>query len=140
MTCKGPPGSEDFVNRQPIQVRLEEYVTFTPWQPLPIETHDGFNGYIVRKLSATEEESTVGIPFSSPTLTIVIFSAFWKRIQFSDGNTEKNFHYEPFRLSGAIQSGRDPRHALDVVIAGEVCPFCLDEAHLILTDVDTPPI
>ncbi|KAF9238645.1 hypothetical protein BU15DRAFT_47522 [Melanogaster broomeanus] len=92
--------SQDFLCRQPIQFRLEEHLSFTPWLPLPIETQDGFDGHVVRNLCASEDESS-------------------KRTQFSDGNTAKTYRYEPFRLSGASESGRDPRHALDVVITGE---------------------
>lgn len=63
-TPDGPEVHQDFVCRQPIQFRLEEYVTFSPWVPLPIETQGGFDGYVVRNLTASEEESTVGIRFS----------------------------------------------------------------------------
>ncbi|KIJ60890.1 hypothetical protein HYDPIDRAFT_28829 [Hydnomerulius pinastri MD-312] len=105
-TCPSPTGSpgaevdQDFLCRQPIQFRLEENLSFTPWLPLPIEPQDAFDGHVLRNLCASEEESMKGI-------------------QFSDGNTAKTYHYEPFRLSGASESGRDPRHALDVVITGE---------------------
>ncbi|KAG8215337.1 hypothetical protein J3R82DRAFT_8931 [Butyriboletus roseoflavus] len=96
----GPDVRQDFLCRQPIQFRLEEYLTFSPWLPLPVETQDGFDGHVFRNLSASEEEST--------------------RIQFCAVNTAESYHYEPFRLSGAPESGRNPRHALDVVITGEV--------------------
>ncbi|KAH0834090.1 hypothetical protein J3R83DRAFT_11375 [Lanmaoa asiatica] len=113
-----PDVRQDFLCRQPIQFRLEEYVTFSPWLPLPVETHDGFDGHVLRGLSASQEESTVGPRFSF-VHTIVIFFTFRKRIQFSDGNAAESYHYEPFRLSGASESGRNHRHALDVVITGE---------------------
>ncbi|KAF9221741.1 hypothetical protein BS17DRAFT_784598 [Gyrodon lividus] len=94
--------SQDFLCRQPIQFRLEEFLSFAPWLPLPVETQDGFNGHVLRNLCASEGQSA-------------------NIIQFSDGNTAsaKTHHYEPFHLSGASESGRDPRHALDVVITGE---------------------
>ncbi|KAF8125639.1 hypothetical protein EV363DRAFT_1175715 [Boletus edulis] len=93
------PGPDDFLCRQPIQFRLDEFVTFSPWLPLPIEPQEGFDGHVVRSLSVSEEES--------------------RKIQFSDGKTAKTYHYEPVRLSDASESGRNLRHALDVVITGE---------------------
>ncbi|KIK98444.1 hypothetical protein PAXRUDRAFT_684849 [Paxillus rubicundulus Ve08.2h10] len=98
--CPGLDVSQDFLCRQPIQFRLEEYLSFTPWLPLPVETQDNFDGHVLRNLCANEEEST-------------------SIIQFSDGNPARNYPYEPFRLNGASESGRDPQHALDVVITGE---------------------
>lgn len=64
------------------------------------------------------------------------FSAFRKKthFSFSDGDTAKTYHYEPVRrLSGVSESGRNLRHTLDVVIAGEVCPFFVLMRHLTLT-------
>lgn len=70
----GPPDPDvrqDFLCRQPIQFRLEEYLTFSPWLPLPVEIPDGFDGHVVRNLSASEEESTVGI-----------VSCLWTRLSY----------------------------------------------------------
>ncbi|KAH7882781.1 hypothetical protein F5I97DRAFT_318922 [Phlebopus sp. FC_14] len=92
--------SQDFLCRQPIQFRLEEYLAFTPSLPLPVETQVGFDGNVLRNLCASEEESS-------------------RRIQFSDGNTAKTYCYEPFRLSGASEGVRYPLNAIDVVIVGE---------------------
>jgi len=129
----GSPGPDfDFLCRQPIQFRFEEYVTFSPWLPLPVETQDGFDGHVVRNLAASEDESTVGVHLASAHTRLSYFFPllFGKIIQFSDGNnTAKTYHYEPVRLSSASETGRNLRHALDVVITGEVCaPFCLDGA------------
>lgn len=148
-SCPSPsdPGScvrQDFACRQPIQFGLQEHVTFSPWQPLPVETVDGFDGPVVRNISVSEEESTVrrrrlfvrGARLSYLLLHLV------KRTLFSDGNTETLFRYEPFCLGDASESGRNPRCALDVVITGEVCPFCHLMWYQILTlrPIDAPDV
>ncbi|KAG6336308.1 hypothetical protein ID866_2784, partial [Astraeus odoratus] len=96
-------GNQEFLCRQPIQFRLEEHISFTPWLPLPIESHYGVDVHILRDLHVSDGQSS-----------------------FSNGQTEKAYHYEPFRLSGASKCGRNARHALDVVITDSVSvPACL---------------
>ncbi|KAL4077748.1 hypothetical protein J3A83DRAFT_4087354 [Scleroderma citrinum] len=95
---------QEFLCRRPIQFRLEEYLSFTPWLPLPIEAHEGFDGYVPRNFRSDK------LNFPSLQTTTV---------DISHGDTEKAHYYEPFHLSGVSESGRNTQHALDVVITGE---------------------
>ena len=83
-----PEDHQDFVCRQPIQVRLDEYVTFSPWLPMPIETQDGFGGHVVRNLSASEEESTVGT-FLSVYTRLSYFLLFGREFSFLTATRRK---------------------------------------------------
>lgn len=97
----GIEGNEDFLCRRPIQFQLEEYLSFAPLLPLPIDSHPSTESHILQNLSGKDDEQ--------PS----------HAVQFFDGNTGKFYHYEPLRLSGVSKTGRDARHALDVVIIGE---------------------
>ncbi|KAI6118171.1 hypothetical protein F5141DRAFT_1212064 [Pisolithus sp. B1] len=86
-----------------VQLRtlLKKYLSFAPLLPLPIDSHPSTESHILQNLSGKDDEQ--------PS----------HAVQFFDGNTGKFYHYEPLRLSGVSKTGRDARHALDVVIIGE---------------------
>lgn len=98
----GIEGDRGFLCRRPIQFQLEEHLTFTPWLPLPIDPPEGFDRDVPRNFS-------VGVGDGELESTV----------ESSDGSSGKAYHYEPFQLSGVSKSGRNVRHALDVVITGE---------------------
>ncbi|KAI6037969.1 hypothetical protein EDC04DRAFT_2570531 [Pisolithus marmoratus] len=97
----GTEGNEDFLCRQPIQFRLEEYLSFAPWLPLPIDCRPSMDSHVLQNLSDRYDEK--------PS----------RSVQFFDGDTGRCYHYEPLCLSGVSKTGRNTRHALDVVIIGE---------------------
>lgn len=98
----GTEGNDDFLCRQPIQFQLEEYLSFAPWLPLPIDSHPSTERHRLQNPSIGKDGEQAS-----------------HAVQFVDGNTGKFYHYEPLRLSGVSKSGRNARHALDVVIIGE---------------------
>ncbi|KAI6143482.1 hypothetical protein BKA82DRAFT_4186458 [Pisolithus tinctorius] len=93
--------NQDFLCRKPIQFRLEEFLSFAPWLPLPIDSSPSTDNHGLQNPSDRNDEP--------PS----------RSVQFIDGNTGKCYDYEPLRLSGVPKSGRNARHALDVVIIGE---------------------
>ncbi|KAI6022925.1 hypothetical protein BKA83DRAFT_4270869 [Pisolithus microcarpus] len=97
----GIEGNDDFLCRQPIQFQLEEYLSFAPLLPVPIDSHPSTERHTLQNPSGKDGEQ----PSHS--------------VQFVDGNTGIFYHYEPLRLSGVSKTGRNARHALDVVIIGE---------------------